>query len=280
MTPPMHRPIETYDKTSFTGPLHAAGEAGAELTRPVYVRGPSIERDGAHGPTPPQPIIVIQELPGIMPETLRLCDMLNGAGFTVVLPHLFGPLGKMSIVGNTLRVLCMRREFTLFAKNQSSPVVNWLRALAQSTKADLGATGVGAIGMCLTGNFAISLMANGADGADGAVRAGVAAQPSLPLGGKDALHMSDAEVALVRARLDEIGPMHAYRFAGDTLCPGAKFKALDAAFNDDGQTRVELHTLPGNKHSVFTGHFVDEAGHPTRKAFDQVVGYFRARLSN
>ena len=59
--------------------------------------------------------MIIQELPGIGPETLRLADEFVAAGFTVVLPHLFGPLGKTDLAGNMLRVLCMRREFRLFA---------------------------------------------------------------------------------------------------------------------------------------------------------------------
>ena len=73
--------------------------------------------------------------------------------------------------------------------------------------------------------------------------------------------------------------MLAYRFKKDPLCPGAKFKALNAAFNDDGKTRIKLTTLPGEGHSVLTGHFVDEAGHPTRAALDEVIGCFKEKLS-
>ena len=252
-------PITADEKFEFTGPLSAPGEAGPDFKRPVYARG--------DGP----PVIVIQELPGIGPETFHLCDELVDAGFRVYLPHLFGPLGRTSMVGNIVRVFCMRREFALFAANQSSPIVNWLRALAADVKAKTNAKGVGTIGMCLTGNFAISLMA------DDAVLAGVAAQPSLPLRGPDALHMSADDVAEVRTKLDEVGPMLGYRFEKDPLCPGRKFKAIDAAFNGDKE-RIKLTTLPGEGHSVLTGHFVDEAGHPTRQALDEVIGYFKEKL--
>jgi len=260
----MPAPITAYEKTSFTGPL----EGDHELTRPVYARGDK----GA------PPVIVIQELPGIMPETFRLCDKLVEAGFRVYLPHLFGPLGKVSFIGNTLRVFCMRKEFSLFAANKSSPIVNWLRALAGDIKSQTGAKGVGSIGMCLTGNFAISLMA------DEAVLAGVTAQPSMPIGGHGALHMSAADVATVHDKLDEVGPMLGYRFAEDNICRAEKFEALDKAFNDGGpngekKTRIKLTTLPGPGHSVLTGHFVDEAGHPTRAALDEVIGYFREKLA-
>jgi dienelactone hydrolase len=256
-------PLSAYETTSFTGPL----EGGHELTRPIYVRGPEV--GGADAP----PVIVIQELPGIMTETFHLCDKLVEAGFRVYLPHLFGPLGKVSFIGNTLRLFCMRREFSLFAANKTSPIVNWLRALARDIKAETGAKGVGSIGMCLTGNFAISLMA------DEAVLAGVAAQPSMPLGGHAALHMSPDEVRTVHDKLDEVGPMLGYRFAEDNICRAAKFEALDKAFNDDGKTRIKLTTLPGEGHSVLTGHFVDEAGHPTRQALEEVIGYLREKLA-
>lgn len=260
----MPAPITAYEKFEFTGPLTAPGEGrGHELIRPAYVRGPE------NGP----PVIVIQELPGIMPETFGLCDHLVDAGFRVYLPHLFGPLGKVSFLGNTIRVFCMRREFAIFAANKSSPIVNWLRALARQIKSETNAKGVGAIGMCLTGNFAISMMA------ETSVLAGVASQPSLPIRGADALHMSEDEVRIVHDKLDEVGPMLAYRFEKDPLCPGAKFKALNAAFNDDGKERIKLTTLPGEGHSVLTGHFVDEAGHPTRQALDEVIGYLKEKLS-
>jgi len=263
--PVTYAPITDYTSFSFTGPLFANGEDGKHtFKRPVYVRGPET---GA-------PVLVIQELPGIMPETFRLCDMLVAEGFRVYLPHLFGPLGKMSMFGNLARVFCMRREFALLEANKTSPIVNWLRALCQQIRTDTGAKGVGAIGMCLTGNFAISLMA------DDAVLAGVASQPSMPLFKEPAaLHMSEADVAEVNIKLEEVGPMLGYRFEGDKFCTGAKFKALDQAFNSGGTEKIKLKTLPGEGHSVLTGHFVDEAGHPTREAFEEVVSYFRVKLA-
>jgi dienelactone hydrolase len=166
----------------------------------------------------------------------------------------------------------MRREFKLFAKNRSSPIVEWLKALCQHAREKYDVQGVGVIGMCLTGNFAISLMA------DDAVLAGVASQPSLPLFAQSALHMSDKEIAKVRERLDEHGPMMAYRFKGDKLCTAGKFEALDAAFNDDRE-RIKLNTLEGNKHAVMTVHFIDEAGSPTDLALKEVMSYFGDRLN-
>ena len=246
--------ISEYDKSHFTAPI-----GGKDSRFDTYTRG--------EGP----PVIVIQELPGIGQETLHLADELVAAGFTVTLPHLFGPLGKVSMAGNPIRVLCMRREFALFAAGRTSPIVSWLAALARSLKDASGYPGVGTIGMCLTGNFAISLMA------DEAVLAGVAAQPSMPFFNQKGLHMSEGDVAAIKDRLDTVGPMHAYRFEKDAICQAAKFEALDDAFNADGE-RIKLTTLPGPGHSVFTLHFVDEEGHPTRAALDETIGYFRERL--
>ena len=239
-------------------PFSATTASGTTITHDVYRRG-----SGA-------PVVLIQELPGIGPETLRLADEFVDHGYEIVLPHLFGPLGKLSTGGNLLRVFCMRREFNLFESNRASPVVDWLKALCRSVR---GAhKGVGVIGMCLTGNFAISLMG------DDSVLAAVSSQPSMPLMKADQLHMSADDIATVRKRIDATAPMHAYRFEGDPMCNAVKYRAIDSAFNDHGVTRVHTHTLPGKGHSVLTLDFVDEQGHPTRNALDQILEYFQAQL--
>jgi dienelactone hydrolase len=239
-------------------PFHATLRDGTSVTHDVYERG--------EGP----PVVLVQELPGIGPQTLQLADRLVEAGHRVVLPHLFGPLGRVSFAGNVGRVLCMRRELRMFASHQSSPVVAWLRALCQDVRERQGVAGVGVIGMCLTGNFAITLIA------DDAVLAAVASQPSLPVG-RQGLHMSPDEIRASREALTTKGPMLAFRFAGDPLCSAKKFGAIDAAFNDD-QERVRLVTLPGRGHSVLTLDFVDAQGHPTQRALASVLEYFGRTL--
>lgn len=248
--------LEAYEMKAFSAPI--AG--GDNVTHDVYERG--------DGP----PVVVIQELPGIGPQTLQLADHFVDQGFTAVVPHLFGPLGKVSMFGNMVRVFCMRREFQLFEKNRSSAIVDWLKALCRDVRDRHGAKGVGVIGMCLTGNFAISLMA------DDSVLAAMASQPSMPLfGHQPSLHMDESEIAAARSRLDSHGPMYAYRFEGDSFCQADKFQALDETFNGDAE-RIRLVTLPGKGHSVLTLDFVDEAGHPTREALDTVTGYFADQL--
>ena len=248
-------PITEYEKSSFSAPT--AG--GKDITHDIYRRGSG------------RPVVLIQELPGIGQETLHLADQLVNAGLEVVMPHLFGPLGKISLAGNLLRVFCMRREFHLFQANRSSPIVDWLKALCRQVRADRGVAGVGVIGMCLTGNFAISLMA------DDSVLAAVASQPAMPLGKAGALHMSEADILSVRAGIDACAPMKAFRFERDPMCNATKFAAIDERLNEGGD-RVELNVLPGKGHSVLTLDFVDEAGHPTREALDGILHYFQEQL--
>lgn len=248
--------MQGYSKRAFTAPI----SSGQDITHDVYTQG--------NGPV----IVVIQELPGIGPQTLSLAQKLRDAGFTTVLPHLFGPLGSISMVGNLVRVLCMRREFRIFEKNASSPVVDWLRALCRDLCTRHGVKGVGTIGMCLTGNFAISLLA------DESVLAGVASQPSMPIRDQSALHMSPAEVASIKIRIDATQPAMALRFEGDALCTAEKFDALNRTFNTD-RHRIDLRTLPGKGHSVLTLDFVDQAGHPTHQALGDVINYFHNALA-
>ena len=256
MTTPVTQ-ISDYDKTAFT----AETFEGQRVTHDIYQRG-----SGA-------PVILLQELPGIGQETLALADRLVDAGHEVVMPHLFGPIGRISIGGNLVRVLCLRKEFSVLAANRSSPIVAWLRLLCRDVRQSRGVSGVGVIGMCLTGNFAISLIA------DDSVLAAVASQPAMPFFKQGALHMSAKDVTDVRNALDEKGAMQVLRFEDDPLCTSEKSECIHKAFNDDGATRIDEITLPGKGHSVLTLDFVDEEGHPTRAALEKVLEYFTRQLT-
>lgn len=253
----MSSTMSAYSKEAFSALI----SSGKSVSHDVYSKG--------KGPV----VVIIQELPGIGPETLSLADIFVAKGFTVVLPHLFGPLGKISLYGNLLRVFCMRKEFSLFSKNRCSPVVDWLKALCMKLRETHAVEGVGVIGMCLTGNFAISLMA------DDSVLAAVASQPSMPVNDQTQLHMSVQDVEKISAKLDKAGPMLAYRFEGDKICRAERFTAIDCAFNKKAAQRIQLKTLPGKGHSVLTLDFVDEEGHPTRQALDEIVSYFKQNLA-
>lgn len=251
-------PIASYQKKSFS----AETSKGKMVSHNIYTRGNGTKI-----------LVVLQEMPGIDQKTLALADRFIAEDYTVVLPHLFGPIGKTAPLGNFFRVLCMRREFRMFASHKSSPVVDYLAALCTWIKEKHNVKGVAVIGMCLTGNFAISLMANDA------VLAGFASQPSMPLFKHAKIHMGLQEISNIKNKLDKVGPMHCGRFEKDIFCTEKRFNTLDKAFNTDDKERIIFHELPGKGHSILTHHFVDQKGHPTKQAFTEVLNYFNEALT-
>jgi len=230
-------------------------------------------------------VVVMHEIPGIPPEVARFARVVADAGFSVWLPHLFGtpgePLSAGYAVGQMLRA-CVSREFHVLARGASSPITDWLRALCRHAHAECGGPGVGAIGMCLTGNFALSLMV------DDAVAAPVLSQPSLPFpisrSHRRALHLSEADLARVRERTAEGCPVLGMRFTADPLCPPERCERLRSELGERFEG-IEIDSGRGNPnglgrtaHSVVTTDLVDEQGHPTRQALERVLGFFRERL--
>jgi dienelactone hydrolase len=227
-------------------------------------------------------VIVMTEMPGISPQVARFARWIRDAGFTVWMPSLFGvpgrPLSMGYAVGSMVRG-CISAEFRAFSANASSPVTQWLRALAAHAHPLCGGKGVGAIGMCFTGNFALSMML------EPAMLAPVLSQPSLPLGRAGGMHIAPEELRAVKQRLDrEDLTVLAYRFAGDSFCRGARFTAYREALGDRFEGRVLPDSAANpdapmkNPHSVVTLHLVDEQNQPTRKAVDEIIAFFRKRL--
>jgi dienelactone hydrolase len=174
---------------------------------------------------------------------------------------------------------CVSREFRAFAANQSSPVVDWLRALAAHAFPLCGGKGVGAIGMCFTGNFALSMML------EPAMLAPVLSQPSLPMNNKAGMHIAPDELTRVKERMErEDLTVLAFRFAGDSFCRAERFAAYEKALGDRfvgfvlPDSAANPNALMKNPHSVVTAHLIDEEGQPTRQAVDEILGFFRMRL--
>lgn len=242
-------------------------------TRDVYTRG--------EGPG----IVVMHEVPGITPEVAGFANRVADEGFTVFVPHLFGTPGRPLSVGYAIGELarcCIRREFHVLAERGSSPITTWLRWLCREAHDRCGGPGVGAIGMCMTGNFALSLMV------DPSVMAPVLSQPSLPFplnaARRRGLHLSDEDLAIVRRRASEGCGVLGLRFTGDRMVPAERFDRLRSELGE-GFEAIEIDSMPGNAHgipatahSVVTNDLVDEAGHPTREALDRVLALFRERL--
>ena len=91
--------------------------------------------------------------------------------------------------------LCVSREINLFASGRSSPIVEWLKNLCREAHRECGGEGVGVIGMCLTGGFALSMAV------DPAVLAPVLAQPGLPVFGHSKIDISSTDLESVRQRI-------------------------------------------------------------------------------
>jgi len=228
-------------------------------------------------------VIVMAEMPGIYSHVARFARTVRDAGFTVWMPALFGtqggPVTIPGAVGTMVRA-CVSREFRAFAANQSSPVTRWLRALAAHALPRCGGKGVGAIGMCFTGNFALSMML------EPAMLAPVLSQPSLPMFRAGGMHIAPDELAAVKARMErEDLTVLAYRFEGDRFCKAERFAAYEAALGERFQGRVlpdssALAGTPVRPHSVVTLHLVDRQGEPTRAAVDEILAFFTKRLKS
>jgi len=230
-------------------------------------------------------VIVVNEIPGITPNVARFARMVAGIGCTAVMPHLFGDDGREPTIPYLLRSMaggCVSKEFTVMALNRTSPVTTWLRALARSEHERCGGPGVGAVGMCFTGGFALAMMV------DDVVVAPVLSQPSLPFpigrNRRRALGISDSDVDRVVERVAQGVCVLGLRFTGDKTSPPERFAALRELLGD-GFVGVELDSSAGNEHghrkaahSVLTEDLDDRPGTPTREALDQVLELFRSRL--
>jgi len=221
---------------------------------------------------------------------IRFADRVAAAGMTVFMPSLLGepgrPVSTPYALGEVVKVMCVRREFTAWATDRSSPIVDWLRALSREMHAQCGGAGVGAIGMCFTGNFALAMMT------EPAVVAPVLSQPSLPMPAgpgsakrRGAIGVSDEEIACAKQRFTNEGlSMIGLRFYGDPFVPDERFDTLKKTFGSHFEA-IELDPKDAAQgtgmtpHSVLTVHLRDDdPTGPTKRAEQRVLEFFRQRL--
>jgi len=242
----------------------------APYTRPVYRKGT--------GPA----VIVMHEMPGLHPLVLDFARAVAAAGMTVFCPSLFGtpgkPVTKSYVLAESLVTTCIRREFNVWSADRSSPIVDWLRALARRAHQECGGKGVGAVGMCFTGGFALAMMT------EPAVTAPVLSQPSLPVGGarkRRAIGVSQTEISCARRRFaDERLSMIGLRFIGDPLVPDERFDRYTCEFGDKFErwdidpAEAMAHPSMKHPHSVLTLNLKEEG--VTKAAQQRVVEFFKA----
>ncbi len=289
------------EKFSFTNPV--TREETKPITHDVYFKGQG------------KPVIILHELPGMTPECLRYANSVVDNGFTVYLPLFFGKQGETNTVKNSLQI-CISKEFKIWSKNESGRITDWLKLLSLHISKRHDNSKVGAIGMCLTGGFALVMMMDYQEGSDSPVNSPIAApvlsQPSLPVvsfplpigkiplpGDKKALGVpKDAfeatkQWATQQQTNNPDFKIPAFRFEEDKLCPKERFETLESELGN----KINLRTIskqerkqagiPKNKtHSVLTG-YPDELGDsnisdidPREQARKQVIEYLKQQLSS
>lgn len=240
---------------SWTAGEHTAPVNGEPTTHSVYRKG--------EGPG----VIVIHEIPGLTEGVIEFAEKVVAAGHTVLLPHLFGPKERPFSLPDVLRTfprLCVSREFTVLATNETSPVTTWLRSQASEFHHELGGPGIGALGMCFTGGFALAMMI------DDATIAPVLCQPSTPMPVGKArsadVNLTPEDLHSVRRRAEAGCSVLGLRYRMDSAT-GTRFETLTRELGDHF-IRVELE---GKGHSTVTEHQQPEA-------IDAVLNFFAERL--
>ena len=215
-------------------------------------------------------VVVVHEVPGITPKVAAFAEEAVSAGFTVVMPDLVGTPGKEMSNGyamSSLAKVCVSKEFTAMAQNKTSPIIGWLRALGRSLHQEIGGKGIGAVGMCFSGGFALGMML------DDHMLAPVLSQPSLPfpMGAKRAadLNLSPDDALVVKRRADEGCQVLGLRYTGDRLV-GTRFDSLRELLGD-AFIAIELPSSKKTDHSVLT----EQRDEPS---VQRVLSFFREKL--
>ena len=271
-------PIDDYDSFVFELSTQDDPEYPGERSKPVFHRG----KKGDPG------VLIMHELPGLAPQTFELGDRIAEKGYQVFIPVLFGNVlsgrsPSLHLLKSLPKLWCVRREFLFLEANVQRPITNWLRALCRDIHRQCGGPGVGAIGMCLTGGFVISLLV------DETMLAGIAAEPSLPL------HQFTLNAARREAKKAELGVAPAELreakkrttagkakllgacFEGDDKCTPKRFATLQQEFGPGFKpvmiplSSYEKHGIRKQAHSVLTYDFCDKEGHPTKEALQEVL---------
>jgi len=231
-------------------------------------------------------VLVIPEVPGITPEVADCARRLIDTGFSAWMPSVFGDPGVPFTNGRALKTIvkaCISRQFLAFARGARAPKVDWLRELGRQAHEECGGPGIGVIGMCFTGNFALALAI------DERVKVPVMSQPSLPLGrdkkSAAALHVAPDDVATVKQRtVDEELCVIGLRFTGDVLVPAARFRSFEREFGD-AFIGVEIDSSAGNDwgfakdaHSVTSKEWSADPDNPTGQAWNLIVEHLSKQL--
>lgn len=231
-------------------------------------------------------VVLVPEIPGATPAVFGLGEHLSAEGFTVVIPSIFGVPGRAPSGRAFLPVVarvCVSSEFRAFALNAQRPITRVLRAVATELAGRTPGRGVGVIGMCFTGGFAL------ATAVDPSVSGAVASQPATPFP-LSARHRADP--GLSTGELDVVAERAArgavcalgLRFSEDRASPPERLANLATRLGDAFEV-IEIDSSEGNPggfardaHSVLTEEVRERAGHPAFEARRRVVEFLRERV--
>ncbi len=236
------------------------------LTRDVYC-SPRI------GPA----VILIHEAGGLNMRTMDVAERLTQVGLSVVLPVLIDrPRRSTSVLqlGRNMVGICTAAEFAAFAKGGSTPIANWLRALARREQRLAGGPGGGVIGMCFSGGFALATVT------EPAVAAAVASQPALPFplpGRRTALGLSPRELDIVTSAADKGFCIRSLRYQRDYKSPGARMRFIEEIFPN--ASVVEIRTWNPRKHSVLVDGARADPGSDLGRALTGTIDYLLRSLT-
>ncbi len=160
--------------------------------------------------------------------------------------------------------LCVSREFALLASGATTPLAGWVRDLARTLHAECGGPGVGVLGMCVTGGFALAAML------EPAVVAPVLAQPAVPVplgpGRAADLGLAATDLDRVVQRATDGCPVLGVRYASDRST-GTRFETLRRRL---GEAFLAVE-LPGRGHATLTAE-------RDPVAVERVTAFLRERL--
>jgi dienelactone hydrolase len=216
-------------------------------------------------------VIIMHEITGLGPECVALGDRIAALGYSVYLPLFFGEFGvaAKAKVSQGLAVgrICVSKEFHCFAKNETSPIADWLRGLTREV-ARRSRGPVAAIGMCLSGGFVLAMMI------ENDVVAPISCQPALPLRlpltdkeeWATSLGLAPRDIAAAKARHDAGCPLLAVRYETDKICPKGRLDRMQREF-----TRMERVEIPAErpKHASLTVDFSEVSYDAVRRFLER-----------
>lgn len=236
------------------------------------------------------PVVILHEINGASPALFAFAHRIAISGFSAFVPVLFGTPNahpsQLDKIVQTVRV-CLGKEFSCLNAHRSSPIVDWVRQLGaciyqEACAQNPNVCGIGVVGLCLTGNFALAMAA------DEHLLAPVVSEPALPFPvpwspeNRSALGLCETEETALRGRLQRGMEIAAFRFEDDPIVPLQRMNRLQEVAAECGSRVVGNANVPPtcpDAHSVFTSHF-NPKDQDSRDAFEALIDFLKSKLAH